>query len=815
MTIRYFYYILLSFFFITGCHIFLPTKGMAQSVVLHAVQVLFPLWAAYKMMRTKTDRSGLLIGAALILLSLTDLNYFITMYALKLDPNMMIIDLATTVPYHLAYLLAGLGIILNFNRPKEVFQSWKFWTFHILGLVLAIIFVVLPMIKGHDGTHSPRYFYIMSSAIISSLFLMQTSIYAFISSRNVSQSLFSLGFFSYAITDWAIQVETLHRTLAVLSFNAFLWTLSSMLVSFPILFDKNSFKSFEVYRIDSLVSTMRFRLMIAMLIPLMFLGLTLNSSWYGVVIISFGLVFGCITITFAVQYLYDSVLDVSEILKKTSNKNFSDTDIALLIKKTPIEMREAIIDVMNDRITSERRETEVKVDLARKLHSMSAQVAHDIRSPLEVLKGLKHDLLVLPEGSRRSVQMCINRIEEITFILLRSSKDENPEALEEGLQSEELLSLTESIVLEKKIEFSSLESVAINSEFDNHSYGLFSKLRRGALKRVISNLLNNGVDALQDKPGSVNIKLFSSGRMNIIEVIDTGSGIPEEFKKNIFSKGFTSKTMGNGLGLSGAMEEVTSVGGRIDFESELGKGTVFRVSLPKSDPPSTFVKSLEIQNYSKIIILDDDLAFHEVWNQKFKLSYSGIVESFYSPKDLFSKYEVLPQNTLLLTDFELLDDTFDGIDVIQKFARTGDSVLATARSEEINIQQRCAQEGIKLVSKAVINYLDINSSPRNVVLIDDDKFIRISWMEHFKGRGVPFKSFSSIENFLKDAPAIEKESFIYIDSSLGNGIRGEIEGEKIHNLGFPNLYLATGYLKDDINKPHWIKGIYSKSPAML
>ena len=56
---------------------------------------------------------------------------------------------------------------------------------------------------------------------------------------------------------------------------------------------------------------------------------------------------------------------------------------------------------------------------------------------------------------------------------------------------------------------------------------------------------------------------------------------------------------------------------------------------------------------------------------------------------------------------------------------------------------------------------------------------------------------------------------IYIDSNLGDNIKGEIESEKIFNLGFKNLYLATGYGKEFIQKPPWIIEVLSKGPEII
>jgi hypothetical protein len=100
-------------------------------------------------------------------------------------------------------------------------------------------------------------------------------------------------------------------------------------------------------------------------------------------------------------------------------------------------------------------------------------------------------------------------------------------------------------------------------------------------------------------------------------------------------------------------------------------------------------------------------------------------------------------------------------------------------------------------------------------VIDDDKLVRLNWSSFCEKKGIPFREFSSVDSFLASADSIPKDAKIYIDSNLGDDIKGEIESEKIFNLGFKNLYLATGYGKEFIQKPDWILEVYSKSPVII
>lgn len=100
-------------------------------------------------------------------------------------------------------------------------------------------------------------------------------------------------------------------------------------------------------------------------------------------------------------------------------------------------------------------------------------------------------------------------------------------------------------------------------------------------------------------------------------------------------------------------------------------------------------------------------------------------------------------------------------------------------------------------------------------MIDDDRLVHINWSNYCKKCGLSFQSFKSIDEFIKVESSLDKASRIFIDSNLGDGLKGEIESEKIYALGFLNLYLATGYEKDSVQKPAWIKEVFSKSPENI
>ncbi len=99
---------------------------------------------------------------------------------------------------------------------------------------------------------------------------------------------------------------------------------------------------------------------------------------------------------------------------------------------------------------------------------------------------------------------------------------------------------------------------------------------------VIENLCKNAVDAMEGR-GRITLTMFDEHDRVVIEVADNGKGIRRKDIKNVFTPGFTTKKRGWGLGLSLAKRIVEEYHkGRIYVKnSEIGKGTTFRIELQK------------------------------------------------------------------------------------------------------------------------------------------------------------------------------------------------------------------------------------------
>ena len=101
------------------------------------------------------------------------------------------------------------------------------------------------------------------------------------------------------------------------------------------------------------------------------------------------------------------------------------------------------------------------------------------------------------------------------------------------------------------------------------------------INQVFMNLLVNSAQAIEGK-GEIHIRTFRQGDIVNVQFSDTGKGIPPANLSRIFDPGFTTKGVGvgTGLGLSICFKIVQDHGGRIDVESEVGKGSTFTIRLP-------------------------------------------------------------------------------------------------------------------------------------------------------------------------------------------------------------------------------------------
>lgn len=110
--------------------------------------------------------------------------------------------------------------------------------------------------------------------------------------------------------------------------------------------------------------------------------------------------------------------------------------------------------------------------------------------------------------------------------------------------------------------------------------------------------------------------------------------------------------------------------------------------------------------------------------------------------------------------------------------------------------------------------IKLKSIPEAVeaVLIDNDELCRIMWERKAKNKGIKIITCDSPEHFTEIKQQISSETVIYLDSDLGNGLKGEDFAERLFHEGFSNLYMATGYGAEKFKDLNFLSGVISKTP---
>jgi two-component system cell cycle sensor histidine kinase/response regulator CckA len=258
--------------------------------------------------------------------------------------------------------------------------------------------------------------------------------------------------------------------------------------------------------------------------------------------------------------------------------------------------------------TSEQKALEGQFAQAQKMQAigqLAGGVAHDFNNLLQAIMG-NCDLLLMrhPAGDPSFAE--INEVRQnsvraagLVRQLLAFSRQQTlqPKVLALSDMLTELLLLLRRLVGEK---------IALRLE---HGQDLWPvRADEGQLSNAVMNLVVNARDAMPPEGGAVTIRTanvtFSvpqpigaghmpAGDYVLIEVIDTGSGIAKENFTKIFEPFFTTKPVGQGtgLGLSTVYGVVKQTGGFITVDSELSKGTIFRVYLPRHTAIAAVEKS--------------------------------------------------------------------------------------------------------------------------------------------------------------------------------------------------------------------------------
>lgn len=365
-----------------------------------------------------------------------------------------------------------------------------------------------------------------------------------------------------------------------------------------------------------------------------------------------------------VHIMRRSLRPVNALLKKLeelSKGDYAKIDRALYPGDRNIEHANLLVDRLVEYEEKSRKEARLAA-----LGKLAAQVAHDVRSPLAALTTALNDVLgSLPREKRELAGGALARISTIAGELIENYR--KPGSAARAASSQELGGLLTSLVAEKRAQFAAA-GAAIELSAWKRTRAIVEPVEFG---RMVSNLLNNAVEALEGKPdGKVQVELSSAGGRVLLSIKDNGKGIPPEFLPKLGARDAThGKAEGTGLGLYHARAAAQRWGGGLKIESRPGL-TCVTVDLPACAAPAG----------KPVFLLDNDELVHMNWKIAAKAAGADL-RAYSAPEEFLKALEKEARDTPVYVDSELGANT-KGEEIAARLRDLGftDLTMSTGRS---------------------------------------------------------------------------------------------------------------------------------------
>jgi len=362
-------------------------------------------------------------------------------------------------------------------------------------------------------------------------------------------------------------------------------------------------------------------------------------------------------------------------------------------KSSPIYDKNRIVigSVLVFQNITEKKKTEIELQKAQKLESLglvAGGIAHDFNNLLTGILGYisltkniakDNEIISLLDKAEDATQQS----KKLTLQLLTFSKGGDP--------VKKVISITP--LIKNSLSFILMGS-NIKYTFEEDSFLSFVEVDEGQITQVFNNIIVNAKEAMSDG-GLIKVKAenfyannvlgISNGDYIKITFEDNGTGIEEKNFKKIFDPYFTTKTKGNGLGLSICYSVVKKHNGIITVDSKLNQGTVFSIYLPHSNK-NEYIRHIKEQKIiyksGKVLVLDDEEVIRVLLSKMLKhLGYTSILtakgeDTIEIYKDLLNKNE---KPDVVILDLTIVGG-MGGKDTIDELLKTDKNLKAIVSS---------------------------------------------------------------------------------------------------------------------------------------
>jgi two-component system sensor kinase FixL len=212
------------------------------------------------------------------------------------------------------------------------------------------------------------------------------------------------------------------------------------------------------------------------------------------------------------------------------------------------------------------------------LGQLVAEISHEIKNPLMSIGGFARQVLqaTRDKKNREKLEIIANEVSRLEKLLADLREFYLSKPLETG--PVDLRALVEEIFALVK---DACRRRHITLQLEGEEKGLIVAADPDRLKQVLLNLVKNAMEAMEETGGTLRVRITRAEGKAQVTVSDTGGGIPEKHRADIFSPFFTTKKQGSGLGLAICKRIIEQhPGSTFVFETSEGKGTQFQIGLP-------------------------------------------------------------------------------------------------------------------------------------------------------------------------------------------------------------------------------------------
>jgi PAS domain S-box-containing protein len=469
-----------------------------------------------------------------------------------------------------------------------------------------------------------------------------------------------------------------------------------------------------------------------------------------------------------------------------------------------------------------------------KFKKITDQVAHDIRSPLASLLMIVKACQSIPERERVALREAATTIGDIANNLLshyrKKEADHDQELQIEDRESVLVSPIALQILTDKKYQYQNL-SIKLDHNFSQTGNFAWIKIEPTAFKRMLSNIINNSVDAFDQKEGKIILYLDADEEYVRITIEDNGKGIkPELVQKILDNTAVTEgKVHGHGIGLTQVRETLQNNEGQWVIDSQVGLGTKFILTFPRAQALNWIAETIQLNDDDTVVILDDDSSIHMAWDIRFDV----ILKKFphLTIKHFEQGQEAIDfinghtpdkkQKIFLLADYELLKQNLDGLEVINK-TQISRSILVTSHYAHKRVQQLATKTATKILPKQLASDIAIKISKTeenettpmlgneikevDVVFVDDDQRLLDSFT--FFAFNKEVDTYQNPQHFLDNIHQYPKHTKIMLDHHYTNFDQKGLQiAEHLHGLGFTQLYLLSGESFSGLKIPDYLTAI--------